>query len=294
MQKANKTISLTTATLVFLVAIGSFSLSYSALRDVAIQNGIDESLTYIWPLLVDFSMIVFSLSVVNAYLQSESTWKQWALVGVYTVATVSFNVLHAPQNLQAMVVAAIAPVSLFFSFEILMSQLKNSVKRLSLLSSLEQLAQDLEQKRLDFDAKIKRMRSSLREKFNSERSKLNAEIERLNTDIKQLNAEAEQSRLTLDKLNTDIKRQRLTLAKLNEQKGVQHGVLNEVNAKKLNGKEAAKNQLLDFYRLTPNGTHQQAGDYIKKSPGTISIYLNELEESGLITRNNGGGVKVIS
>ncbi len=118
MQKANKTISITTATLVFLVAIGSFSLSYSALRDVAIQNGIDESLAYIWPLLVDFSMIVFSLSVVNAYLQSETTWKQWGLVGVYTIATVSFNVAHAPHDLQAQVVAAIAPVSLFFSFAI--------------------------------------------------------------------------------------------------------------------------------------------------------------------------------
>lgn len=147
--KANKAISITTAALVFLVALGSFALSYTALRDMAARNGIDGTLSYIWPLLIDLALIVFSLSVVNSYLQSENTKKQWALVGIYTIATIGFNIAHAPNNLQAQVVAAIAPVSLFFSFELLMSQLRTSVKKHSITQNIEQLSRTVSQKQIE-------------------------------------------------------------------------------------------------------------------------------------------------
>lgn len=125
----NKYIAWLTSILVFLVALGSFVLSYNALYDVAIQNGIAPKLAFIWPLLVDFSLVVFSLAVVTAHLYSESTRKQWLLVAIYTIATVLFNCLHAPDNLLARVIATVPPVSLFFSFELLMQQLKNSIDR---------------------------------------------------------------------------------------------------------------------------------------------------------------------
>jgi len=144
-------ISNITALLVFLVALGSFALSYNALQDMATGNGITGWLSYIWPLLIDFSLIVFSLSVVNAYLQSESTWKQWSLVGIYTIATIGFNVAHAPNNLLAQIVAAIAPVSLFFSFELLMGQLRNSVKKHGITRSIDQLNQRYQAALQDFD-----------------------------------------------------------------------------------------------------------------------------------------------
>lgn len=119
-----------TSILFALVAIGSFALSYNALRAIAIANGIpDNWLGDIWPLLVDFSLIVFSLAVVTAHLYSESTRKQWVLVTIYTIATITFNMLHAPDTLLARVIASIPPISLFFSFELLMEQLKNSVMR---------------------------------------------------------------------------------------------------------------------------------------------------------------------
>ena len=127
-----KLIAYLTSILFSLVAIGSFALSYNALRAIAIANGIpDNWLGDIWPLLVDVSLVVFSLAVVTAHLYSESTRKQWMLVTIYTIATVMFNMLHAPDNLLARVIAAIPPVSLFFIFELLMEQLKNSVTRSS-------------------------------------------------------------------------------------------------------------------------------------------------------------------
>lgn len=125
----NKTIAWLTSSLVLIIAIISFIISYHALREVATRGGQTGQLSYLWPLLIDLSMIVFSLCVVTAHLYSESVWKQWVLVGLYTIATCAFNWLHAPDNWLAHAVAIVPPVSLFFSFELLMSQLKNGVKR---------------------------------------------------------------------------------------------------------------------------------------------------------------------
>jgi len=294
--RANKAISLTTAGLVFLVALGSFALSYNALRDMAIRNGIEGTLSYVWPLLIDLALIVFSLSVVNSYLQSETTKKQWALVGVYTVATIGFNVAHAPSSFQAQIVAAIAPISLFFSFELLMSQLGNSVKRSSLVQSIEQLEQALEQKRSDFDRTLERMRSTLRQRFEQERSNLTAEIEQLSNELNGL-------RSTVQELSQEIEQKRSTSVQLQEEiaelerskmaaKIVQSDVLNEVSTEKLNSKEQALNALLNFYRSNPHATLNEAGTIIERSKGTVSNYLNELEQAGLIHRN-GEGVKVL-
>lgn len=265
--KANRIISLLTAALVFLVALGSFALSYTALKDLAIRNGINGSLAYIWPLLIDLALIVFSLSVVNSYLQSESTKKQWLLVGGYTIATIGFNIAHAPSNLQAQIVAAIAPVSLFFSFELLMHQLRSGVKRSSLVQSIAQLEQSFEQQRSTLEAELNNMRSSVQE--------LSQEIEQKRSIVVQLQDEIK-----------ELERSKMAV------KIVQHDVLNEVNTDKLNAKEQALNVLLNFYRSNPHATLNEAGTVIERSKGTVSNYLNELEQAGLIHRN-GEGIEVL-
>lgn len=129
-----KAITILTAILVAIVALMAFTLSYYTLQEVALSNGIPLLLSYIWPLLIDFSLVVFSLTVVTANLHNETTWKQWTLVGVYTIATIFFNTLHAwptllPLLASKILVTCVPPLSLFFSFELLMNQLKNSVIR---------------------------------------------------------------------------------------------------------------------------------------------------------------------
>jgi hypothetical protein len=192
----HKIISTITALLVFLVALGSFALSYSALQDMAIRNGITGWLSYIWPLLIDFSLIVFSLAVVNAYLHSEKTWKQWSLVGIYTIATIGFNVAHAPNNLQAQIVAAIAPVSLFFSFEILMAQLKNTVKRSDIVKSVKELydnmtklEQGVSDKNIEYDKLISNKQTEI--------DRLTQQIDDKRTELKQLK-DIDKSRSVID------------------------------------------------------------------------------------------------
>lgn len=135
-----KLIAWLTSLLVLIVAIISFTLSYHALYGMAAANGLSGYLPYLWPLLIDFGLVVFSLCVVTAHLYSESTWRQWLLVGLSTIATCTYNYLHAPDNLIAQSIAVIPPVMLFFSFELLMMQLKNSIKRTELTNTATQLS----------------------------------------------------------------------------------------------------------------------------------------------------------
>src|SRR5688572_18478743 len=132
-------ISYSSALLVFLLAAGAFVLSYATLWDTALAYGLPPRLAWIWPLLVDFALVVFSLAVVRASLYNERTWWPWLMVALYTVATVAFNILHAPANLTAQVVAVVAPLSLFLSFETLMAMLKSEVRRKQMVQSLEEL-----------------------------------------------------------------------------------------------------------------------------------------------------------
>jgi hypothetical protein len=132
-------ISYSSALLVFLLAAGAFVLSYATLWDTALAYGLPPRLAWIWPLLVDFALIVFSLAVVRASLYNERTWWPWLMVALYTVATVAFNILHAPANLTAQVVAVVAPLSLFLSFETLMAMLKSEFRRKQMVQPLEEL-----------------------------------------------------------------------------------------------------------------------------------------------------------
>lgn len=88
-----KKISILTALLVSFVALSSFSLSYSSLRALALENGISGPLSYLWPILIDCWIIVIILRGISVYLQSEKTWKQWAIVGFHTILTVGLILL---------------------------------------------------------------------------------------------------------------------------------------------------------------------------------------------------------
>lgn len=141
---ANGVISFVTGFLILLIAVGSFALSYNNLHQTALDHGIGSNLAYIWPLLIDFALVVFSLAVVQSNLNNEPAYRRWLMVALYTIATIAFNVYHAPANIAAQIVAVVAPVTLFLSFETLMAMLKNGVIKRNLVASLSQLKQEFE------------------------------------------------------------------------------------------------------------------------------------------------------
>lgn len=115
--------------LVILVAIGSFVLSYSALSDLASNNGFAGWRAYVLPLVIDVGMLAFGLAVVHAHLHGTNPLRRRGLNLLYIIATVSFNIVHAPNNLLAQTLAALPPVTLFFTFEVLMAMIEHNIKQ---------------------------------------------------------------------------------------------------------------------------------------------------------------------
>ncbi len=218
--KPTQTINYLTAALVFALATGAFVLSYSNLYDTALAYGLPPRLAWIWPLLVDFALVVFSLAVVRASLQSERTWWPWCLVGVYTIATIAFNILHAggdaygppasAANLTAQVVAVVAPVSLFLSFETLMSMLKSGVRKNGVVQSIEEIT-----------AKLAELEGLYRDRVDNLESDLSGlegqrleEIGQLTNQIGQLKEEITAKAKALDSYRQDIEARREELKSL--------------------------------------------------------------------------------
>ena len=104
------------------LAGAAFVLSYDTLRDLALGNGVKPGL--LWPLMLDAFMIAASLAVLRANLYAERSWYPWVLVGAFTLAPITFNVVHAVDALLPQAIAALPPAVVFLAFELLMNQTK--------------------------------------------------------------------------------------------------------------------------------------------------------------------------
>lgn len=110
---------------VVALAAGSFALSYDALHQLAVANQVPRPLAWIWPLIVDGFIIVASLAILHAVQHGRTARYPWSLLVAFSTLSVAFNVLHAPPTAIARLVAAIPPLTLVLSFELLMRQLRD-------------------------------------------------------------------------------------------------------------------------------------------------------------------------
>lgn len=111
------------AVLVLLLALGAFFLSYESLRDLAANSGaIAPTQAWMFPLVVDGSILVFSLSALRASLSGESTRWYMGLVVAVTVVSVGLNSAHASGGVLARFMASIPPLLLFAAFESVLKQ----------------------------------------------------------------------------------------------------------------------------------------------------------------------------
>ncbi len=149
--KMTKAISYITAALVLFLAVGAFVLSYDALKALALNNGVTSGLTWLWPLLVDGAIIIFSLAVLRGSLLGERVRYPWALVILFVALSIGFNIVHAQNTLLARVIAAVPPVALALSFELFTGQLKAKVTRRGVVTTLSELEAMTGQKQLELD-----------------------------------------------------------------------------------------------------------------------------------------------
>ncbi|AGT11914.1 excisionase [Mycobacterium phage LittleCherry] len=92
------------------VAVGglSFALSFTALSDLAVNNGVPAWQAWMLPLVIDGGVIVATAATVALRRHS---WYAWTLLIFSSLVSVAGNVAHAhPHGAVAMVLASIPPL----------------------------------------------------------------------------------------------------------------------------------------------------------------------------------------
>ena len=113
-----RTLTITTIILVSAVAAVSFTLSYRNLVLVALAANMGRLEALLWPALVDFPLLVFSIAGILARVQRRRYWPFLGMVILYSALTMYFN---APIPHSLFVVFLVAPLSFILSFETLTS-----------------------------------------------------------------------------------------------------------------------------------------------------------------------------
>ena len=115
--------------MVVFLAIGSFVLSFEALSHFASLTGaISVERAWIFPLVVDGSIIVFSVGALRESIAGSDTRWSLSLVVIVTLLSMVFNIAHAPGGFVTGLVSAMPPLLLFLSFETLMRQIRSQIQ----------------------------------------------------------------------------------------------------------------------------------------------------------------------
>ena len=107
---------------VLVLAAAAFSLSYDALHQLALDSRVRPGLAWLWPVVIDGTIVVALLTVLAAKRAGRGAGYPWALAGLFSAASVAFNIAHAPERPVARLVFAMAPVALVLTTHLLMQQ----------------------------------------------------------------------------------------------------------------------------------------------------------------------------
>ncbi len=278
MNRTNTLISTLTGVLVFLLAAAAFLLSFDALKHLAATNGIPAGKSWIYPAIVDGAIIVFSLSVLQASLNRQHTLYPWILVGAFTVLSVILNIVHAPTTFLSRILAAIPPLALFLSFELLMGQIKGIVQRSGAIQSLQELFEAIRQKQAELDELIRVRRNEMQVVIEQH----NAEVTKLTTQTEQLTAKKEALQSELQELRAEQK----SLQKAEQTYDT--ASIERARAARDSAKQEAIETLLAFLAEHPNATLTEIAEVINRSKSTVSGYVNELQTNGQLHKNGHG------
>jgi hypothetical protein len=107
---------------VLVLAGAAFTLSYDALHQLALDSRVRPGLAWLWPVVIDGTIVVALLTVLAAKRAGTAAGYPWALAGLFSAASVAFNIAHAPDRPVARLVFAMAPVALVLTTHLLMQQ----------------------------------------------------------------------------------------------------------------------------------------------------------------------------
>lgn len=177
----------TIAGAVALIAAGSFTWSFVALWELAEANSSQAGLGWIWPLITDLSMVIYTAAILVAQVQRRGAKLPIALTIFYALVTTTGNVLHAPATPLGVFVAILPPLSLVFGTEMLRTMGHHIFERAAAVATLAELAQQSDQARAQLAGLL------------SQKEKAQADLESLKAEIKA--GKIQQKAASVDELN---------------------------------------------------------------------------------------------
>lgn len=135
----NRIIAWLTGLLTLLLAIFAFILSFNALADLAATHGV--SIPPLFPFVVEFAVVIFSLNALYRSLSGERAHMQWALIIGSSLLAGMFNVAHADPDLISRAIAGMPSLFLLLSFESFLSLIKHRVTQQGILHDIVALTQ---------------------------------------------------------------------------------------------------------------------------------------------------------
>lgn len=189
-QKYIKWLSIVVLFLVSTVTLISFVLSYEALWRFALDGGKPWLLAFLWPVIIDLPIVVFSLVALFAVVLGYSPWPFRGLVLLATLGTVWFNYSYALSGGLSWEVYITAPIMYFTSFEVLVWLIKIVSGRSVIITKIAEISAKLKVLEIEYRGKKDNLAAEL-DRLERERM---AEIE---TQANQMSQQAEANRLRL-------------------------------------------------------------------------------------------------
>lgn len=219
----------TVALLTLAIGAGAFVISYDALYATGAVYGVPAANAWIWPLLIDAPLIVFTIALLVSQIMRQSA-RLWAgLVILYTLATIGFNLSHAIPSPLGWTVAIVAPIGLLLTAEALRHLAKTIIERQAAIDTLADLSnqaaalsEELDTRRAEMDKMIKDKTAEL-DKLNGQieaaRVQIDGQIGEISASVQDLNA-ARQAK---------IDQRRASVLSLLEQGLSESDIANELN-----------------------------------------------------------------
>jgi len=275
-----KSIAWLTGALTLLLALFSFILSFNALSDLAAKHHV--SIPYLFPLVVEAGVVIFSLNALYRSIYDEHARWQWVLIIGSSLLAGTFNVLHAEPDPVSRIMAAMPSLFLLLSFESFLNQVKHGVKRSNLVQSLEQLTAELDTQRQELDTLLAQQQAELDELVQARQ----VEIDRLTEQAETLNGQIEQSQTALTRLQQEIE----------QAKTAQSGSLEQARQTKAQQDQASMEQrrirLVDILANEHDIGVSTLANRLNASRTTIYNDLDALCQAGQV-RKNGNGWQVV-
>lgn len=185
--------------LLIIVVLIPFIVSFGALKDLAAKNGI--SYPFMYPLMIDLSLIIFNLVALRSSLYGERNWYAWSLVIMATLISVVLNVVHAPPVPLSMFMAGLPPLFILAAFHLVVLRIEQSAKRSRATMTLTHLKKEIESAQTERE-QLNSQKEQITREHDTQREQLDAIREQVATAQDELEKlRREQSRLKREQSN---------------------------------------------------------------------------------------------